>query len=159
MAKILCIEDDAELLEILSEELADAGHDVLQADDGGVGLEMIVEHKPDMVVSDISMPTMNGYVLLKTLREKHAEFADMPFLFLSALADRDHIIDGLDIGADDYLTKPIDYDMLSARIDAQLRQADRMQKKKDKDTAELVRSMENVAKRPADTSTCDVAWK
>lgn len=159
MAKILCIEDDAELLEILSEELADAGHDVVQADDGGVGLEMIVTHKPDMVISDISMPTMNGYVLLKTLREKHTEFADMPFLFLSALADRDHIIDGLDIGADDYLTKPIDYDMLSARIDARLRQADRMQQKKNQETQELVRTMENMTHGPADAADCDIAWK
>ncbi len=159
MAKILCIEDDAELLRILSEELSDAGHNVLEATDGSIGLEMIVGHKPDLVISDISMPSMNGYVLLKTLRDKHPEFAEMPFLFLSALADRDHIIDGLDLGADDYLTKPIDYDMLSARVDARLRQADRMLCKKQEETAKLVETFEKIGANIAEPRDCDLAWK
>jgi DNA-binding response OmpR family regulator len=77
---------------------------------------MIVNNRPDLIVSDISMPGMNGYVLLKTLRQKHPEFAETPFIFLSALADRDHLIDGLELGADNYLTKPIDYDLLIARV-------------------------------------------
>ena len=124
MAKLLCIEDDAELLEIITEELADAGHTVLQAADGCVGLEMILKHNPDLVISDISMPGMNGYVLLKTLRNNHPDFAEMPFIFLSALADRDHVIDGLDLGADDYLTKPFSVRELRARIGALFRRVE-----------------------------------
>lgn len=158
MAKLLCIEDDAELLEIITEELADAGHTVLQAADGCVGLEMILKHNPDLVISDISMPGMNGYVLLKTLRNNHPDFAEMPFIFLSALADRDHVIDGLDLGADDYLTKPIDYEMLAVRVDSRLRQSDRMRKKKEADISKLVQSFESIGEAAASVSD-DLTWK
>ncbi|MDH3580126.1 MAG: response regulator [Hyphomicrobiales bacterium] len=158
MAKLLCIEDDAELLEIITEELADAGHTVLQAADGCVGLEMILKHNPDLVISDISMPGMNGYVLLKTLRNNHPDFAEMPFIFLSALADRDHVIDGLDLGADDYLTKPIDYEMLAVRVDSRLRQSDRMRKKKEADISKLVQSFESIGEAAASVSG-DLTWK
>lgn len=158
MAKLLCIEDDAELLEIITEELADAGHTVLQAAVGCVGLEMILKHNPDLVISDISMPGMNGYVLLKTLRKNHPDFAEMPFIFLSALADRDHVIDGLDLGADDYLTKPIDYEMLAVRVDSRLRQSDRMRKKKEADISKLVQSFESIGEAAASVSD-DLTWK
>ena len=158
MAKLLCIEDDAELLEIITEELADAGHTVLQANDGCVGLDMILKHNPDLVISDISMPGMNGYVLLKTLRNNHPDFAEMPFIFLSALADRDHVIDGLDLGADDYLTKPIDYEMLAVRVDSRLRQSERMRKKKESDISKLVQSFESIGEAAASVSD-DLIWK
>jgi DNA-binding response OmpR family regulator len=158
MAKLLCIEDDAELLEIITEELSDAGHTVLQATDGCAGLEMILKHNPDLVISDISMPGMNGYVLLKTLRNNHPDFAEMPFIFLSALADRDHVIDGLDLGADDYLTKPIDYEMLAVRVDSRLRQSDRMRKKKEADISKLVQSFESIGEAAASVSD-DLIWK
>lgn len=158
MANLLCIEDDAELLEILTEELSDAGHTVLQARDGCGGLEMILKHNPDLVISDISMPGMNGYVLLKTLRNKHPEFAETPFIFLSALADRNHVIDGLELGADDYLTKPIDYDMLTVRIEARLRQSQRMKKKKEADISKLVESFESLGAAGVAVSN-DLTWK
>lgn len=158
MAKLLCIEDDAELLEIITEELSDAGHTVLQATDGCAGLDMILKHDPDLVISDISMPGMNGYVLLKTLRNKYPDFAEMPFIFLSALADRDHVIDGLDLGADDYLTKPIDYEMLAVRVDSRLRQSDRMRKKKEADISKLVQSFESIGEAAASVSD-DLVWK
>lgn len=158
MANLLCIEDDAELLEIITEELSDAGHTVLQAADGCAGLEMILKHDPDLVISDISMPGMNGYVLLKTLRNKHPDFAEMPFIFLSALADRDHVIDGLDLGADDYLTKPIDYEMLAVRVDSRLRQSERMRKKKESDISKLVQSFESIGEAAASVSD-DLIWK
>ena len=158
MAKLLCVEDDAELLEIITEELTDAGHTVLQATDGCAGLEMILQHSPDLVISDISMPGMNGYVLLKTLRNNHPSFAEMPFIFLSALADRDHVIDGLDLGADDYLTKPIDYEMLAVRVDSRLRQSERMRKKKESDISKLVQSFENIGDAAASVAD-DLVWK
>ena len=159
MAKIVCIEDDTELRQIVTEELADAGHEVIEASDGHVGLEMIINHRPDLVVSDISMPGINGYVLLKTLRQQHPEFAETPFIFLSALADRDHIIDGLELGADDYLTKPIDYDLLIARVDARLREAKRMLQKKQEDTARLVQAYEQNAVGTASEPESDLTWR
>jgi DNA-binding response OmpR family regulator len=159
MARILCIEDDSELLQIMCEELSEVGHEVLQATGECAGLEMIVNNRPDLIVSDISMPGMNGYVLLKTLRQKHPEFAETPFIFLSALADRDHLIDGLELGADDYLTKPIDYDLLIARVEARLRQTQRMLKKKQEDTARLVEAYKRTAVGKAPESESDLTWK
>ena len=85
---ILCIEDEALLLEDIVEELEDDGYDVLEAVDGREGLEMMVKHEPDLVICDVTMPHINGHDLVKTLREKHPQFADTPFIFLSALADQ-----------------------------------------------------------------------
>jgi DNA-binding response OmpR family regulator len=158
MATLLCIEDDRQLLEILTEELTDDGHEVLQAGDGSAGLEMILEHDPDLVISDISMPVMDGYELLKKLREQHPNRTETPFIFLSALADRKHVIDGLGLGADDYLTKPIDYDMLAVRVETRLRQNDRMLKKKEADVARLVECFENIGAKAVE-STEDLIWK
>jgi len=112
MAKILCIEDELDLREDIAEELSEANHDVLLAGDGHEGLNMILGHKPDLVVSDITMPRMSGLTLLSELREKHSKFADMPFIFLSALADQKDVLDGMKLGADDYITKPINYELL-----------------------------------------------
>ncbi len=131
MATILCVEDEALLREDIVEELENDGYNVLQAADGQEGLEMMLKHEPDLVICDITMPHMNGHDLVKTLREKHPEFADTPFIFLSALADREDILEGLNIGADDYLTKPIDIDMLLGKIKTSLRQVERMTTKKE----------------------------
>jgi len=122
MATILCVEDEALLREDIVEELENDGYNVLQAADGREGMEMILKHEPDLVVCDITMPHMNGHELVKMLRDEHSRFADTPFIFLSALADRDDILEGLNIGADDYLTKPIDIDMLLGKIKTSLRQ-------------------------------------
>lgn len=122
MAKILCIEDEALVREDIVEELQDLGFEVIEANDGREGLDMIVEHEPDLVISDITMPRMDGFELLNELRGKHKIFARMPFIFLSALGDKKHIVSGLKEGADNYLTKPVDYDMLEVTVQASLRQ-------------------------------------
>jgi len=141
MAKILCVEDERFLREDLAEELIDAGHEVLQACDGREGLDMIVEHKPDLVVSDITMPNMSGTELVVRLRSDFPQLADMPVIFLSALADRNDVLDGVKMGADDYLTKPIDYELLIAKIKAALRQTGRMVAKKEKEQVKLYKSL------------------
>jgi len=141
MAKILCVEDERFLREDLAEELIDAGHEVLQACDGREGLDMIVEHKPDLVVSDITMPNMSGTELIVRLRSDFPQLADMPVIFLSALADRNDVLDGVKMGADDYLTKPIDYELLIAKIKAALRQTGRMVAKKEKEQVKLYKSL------------------
>ena len=127
MTTILCIEDEVVLREDIAEELEDAGYDVHQAGDGNEGLEMILKLEPDLVICDITMPHMNGHELVKTLRENHPQCADTPFIFLSALADRHDILEGLNLGADDYLTKPIDFDLLLGKIKSSHRQVERMQ--------------------------------
>ncbi len=126
MTTILCIEDEAMLREDIAEELEDAGYDVKQARDGIEGLEMIRKHKPNLVLCDIKMPRMTGYELLKELREKYLLFAEMPFIFLSAVTDREQVLAGLKDGADAYLIKPIDFEMMLATVHASLRQIERI---------------------------------
>lgn len=115
-ATILCIDDEAHLREDIAEELEDEGYQVLQACDGHEGLKQILQHKPDLVICDISMPRKNGYELLKEIRSDHGISAEMPFIFLSALADKQHVIAGLRLGADNYITKPVDFDILRAKV-------------------------------------------
>jgi DNA-binding response OmpR family regulator len=118
--KILCIEDDRETAALIAEELVDRGYAVIVAHDGREGLAAILRTMPDLVLSDISMPLMSGFELLERLIDLAPRFAKMPFIFLTALTDRDNELKGRQLGADDYVTKPIDFDMLDAIIAARL---------------------------------------
>jgi len=118
--KILCIEDDRETAALIAEELIERGYEVTLAHDGREGLAAILRIMPDLVLSDISMPAMSGFELLESLIALAPRFAKMPFVFLTALTDRDNELKGRQLGADDYVTKPIDFDMLAAIIAARL---------------------------------------
>ena len=120
MTKILCIEDEPMVLEDLVEELEDRGYEVLSAKNGVDGLAMILKHEPELVISDITMPGMGGHELLAELRTKHNRFDNMPFLFLSALADDKEIVEGLKRGAYNYMTKPVDFKLLGLTVEASL---------------------------------------
>jgi DNA-binding NarL/FixJ family response regulator len=125
MSLILIIEDEFELRAGLAAGLRRATFDVAEAEDGDEGYAAIIELRPDLVLCDISMPGMRGDVLLKRLRREHPELARMPFLFLTALADHDSVLSGHELGADDYLTKPIDLDLLVAAVTQRLEQVSR----------------------------------
>ena len=118
--KILCIEDDRETAALIVEELIERGFEVSIAHDGRAGLAAILKNMPDLVLSDISMPVMSGFELLERLTALEPRFAKMPFVFLTALTDRDNELKGRQLGADDYVTKPIDFDMLTTIINARL---------------------------------------
>ena len=118
--KILCIEDDRETAALIAEELAERGYDVHVAHDGREGFAAILKLLPDLVLSDISMPAMSGFELLERLTSLAPRFGNMPFVFLTALTDRDNELKGRQLGADDYVTKPIDFDRLDAIIAARL---------------------------------------
>ena len=118
--KILCIEDDRETAALIAEELVDRGYAVTLAHDGREGLTAILKTTPDLVLSDISMPLMSGFELLGRLIGLAPRFAKMPFVFLTALTDRDNELKGRHLGADDYVTKPIDFEVLAAIITARL---------------------------------------
>jgi DNA-binding response OmpR family regulator len=118
--KILCIEDDRETAALIAEELIDRGYAVTLAHDGREGLAAILKTMPDLVLSDISMPIMSGFELLERLIGLAPRFATMPFIFLTALTDRDNELKGRQLGADDYVTKPIDFDVLETIITARL---------------------------------------
>jgi DNA-binding NarL/FixJ family response regulator len=118
--KILCIEDDRETAALIAEELVDRGYDVTIAHDGREGLAAILRTMPDLVLSDISMPAMSGFELLESLVALAPRFSKMPFVFLTALTDRDNELKGRQLGADDYVTKPIDFELLATIITARL---------------------------------------
>jgi len=124
--KILCVEDDRETAALIAEELLDRGYEVILAHDGWEGLAAILRAMPDLVLSDISMPAMSGFELLERLTALAPRFSNMPFVFLTALTDRDNELKGRQLGADDYVTKPIDFDLLAAIIAARLKGVARM---------------------------------
>lgn len=118
--KILCIEDDRETAALIGEELADRGFAVALAHDGRAGFDAILKHTPDLVLCDINMPAMTGFELLERLTAITPKFGNMPFVFLTALNDRDNELRGRKLGADDYVRKPIDFDLLVTIINARL---------------------------------------
>ena len=104
--KILCIEDDRETAALIAEELVDRGYEVTVAHDGREGLAAILRTMPDLVLSDISMPVMSGFELLERLIALAPRFSKMPFVFLTALTDRDNELRGRQLGADDARVGP-----------------------------------------------------
>ncbi|WP_052741933.1 response regulator [Kiloniella litopenaei] len=142
MATILCVEDEDALREDLVEELEDEGYTVLSAKNGEEGFKIISENKNlDLVLSDISMPIMNGFELLKQVRENDAAFSDIPFVFLSALSDRDQILEGKKLGVDDYVIKPVDFDLLFATLATRVRQITKIKQKQEKEMVALYKAL------------------
>jgi DNA-binding response OmpR family regulator len=154
MAKILCVDDTSDIRELLVDELRDAGYQTIEAANGEEGLAAILEHKPDLVLCDITMPVMNGYQLLETLRKDHPGFAEMPFIFLSGLADRKDVIAGKQLGGDDYLTKPVDFEIMRATVKARLDQVRRIDQQKQIELNELRESVLRIS-----PPWCDGLWR
>ena len=123
---ILCIEDEPSLRDDIAAELGEAGYEVIQAADARDALERLDDRRPDLILCDIVMPGMDGRALLAHLRSARPELNGIPFVFLTALSSREQMIEGRRAGADDYLTKPIDYDLLRAMIAARLDQVARL---------------------------------
>lgn len=114
MKNILIIEDSIDIRENTAEILEMSGYHVLQAGDGKDGIETAEREKPHLILCDIMMPEMSGFSVLSAL-SKNPETASIPFIFLTARAERADIRKGMDMGADDYLTKPFnDIELLSA---------------------------------------------
>ena len=118
MAKILLIEDEAALREMLLDELTVQGHKVVEAPNGEDGLKKFLEEEPDLVLCDRAMPGMSGYDVLERIRGAHPQYNGVPFVFLTALTDpRDKVaVEHLD--PSDYIEKPVDFRKLSEKIDS-----------------------------------------
>lgn len=115
MAKILIVDDEPFLREILSDILTLAGYEVVKACNGKEGLQKIFSEKPDIVLLDCSMPEMDGYEVLTQLR-KDPKFMNLPIIMLTAISDESEEIKGFSLGVDDYITKPFKSSVLLARI-------------------------------------------
>ncbi|MDB5148057.1 MAG: response regulator [Mucilaginibacter sp.] len=118
--KILIIEDNTDIRENLVEILELAGYTVFEADNGKAGVELAIKNLPDVILCDIMMPELDGYGVLYMLN-KNPETATIPFIFLTAKAERIDQRKGMEMGADDYLTKPFDDIELLNAIEIRLR--------------------------------------
>jgi DNA-binding response OmpR family regulator len=130
MKKILLIEDNPEVRENTQEILTLANYDVLAAENGKVGVELAQKEKPDLIICDIMMPELDGYGVLHIL-SKNEQTANIPFIFLTAKTEKSDIRKGMNLGADDYLTKPFDDTDLLNAIEARLRKNAMIQKQYD----------------------------
>jgi two-component system OmpR family response regulator len=117
-ASLLVVEDDPNILELLSASLRFAGFDVRSATSGSSALTSALEQRPDLVVLDVMLPDVDGFDVIKRLR---AEGDRVPVVFLTARDGTDDKIRGLTLGGDDYVTKPFSLEELTARIRAVLR--------------------------------------
>lgn len=111
MATILVIEDNLEILENFEELLESENYQVVTATNGKVGIRKLDQLLPDLIISDIMMPEMDGYEVLEKLHN-HAETSTIPFIFLTAKAEKAEKKMGLDLGADDYLIKPVSAEVM-----------------------------------------------
>lgn len=117
---ILCVEDEPSLRDDITFELHEAGYAVAAVADAREALTCMERRRPDLILCDILMPGMDGRKLMSHLRQTRPDLDDVPFVFLTALSSRRQVIDGRIAGADDYLTKPIDYDLLRATVESRL---------------------------------------
>jgi DNA-binding response OmpR family regulator len=125
VTRILLVEDDPKVSRLVGDDLALEGYKVSTAFDGMAGLEAARRFKPDLVILDVSLPKMSGFDVCRNLR---AEGFDKPILMMTARGQESEKVLGLDLGADDYLTKPVGSLELLARIKALLRRQSRGQK-------------------------------
>jgi len=128
LAKIVVIEDDLSFLGMLRVHLASAGHEVLTAEDAAVGLRAVITEAPDLILLDLAVPYLDGFEMLKVLRNDAAT-KGIPVIVLTGRADDETFAEARRLGASQFLTKPITRDALIRAIDAQLA-ASRPQPKK-----------------------------
>jgi CheY-like chemotaxis protein len=117
---ILIAEDERDIREFLVVDLQVSGFNVIEARNGEEAIAFATSHKPDLILLDVRMPKVTGFQACETLKS-NPETRDIPVVFLSAYANKDEIRQGLALGADEYLTKPIAPDLLTDRVSNVLR--------------------------------------
>jgi CRP-like cAMP-binding protein/CheY-like chemotaxis protein len=127
MKKILLIEDNKDVRENTAEILTLAQYNVITAKNGKEGVELVQSEKPDLIICDIMMPVLDGHGVLHML-SKNEETSSIPFIFLTAKAERNDFRKGMEMGADDYLTKPFDDVELLNAIESRLKKNDILRK-------------------------------
>lgn len=133
---ILVVEDDLALLEGVSELLKLSGYRVLAATNGREALGKLDEHRPDLIVSDIMMPEMDGYAFHSAVRER-PDMLTIPFIFLTARGEKRDIRKGKASGVDDYITKPFDDEDLLVAVDSKLKRWADLQKRRDEEIEDV----------------------
>jgi signal transduction histidine kinase len=118
-AVVLVIEDNAAIRKILEAMLAHAGYTVMLADNGQAGLDILAVSEVDLILLDIMMPGMNGFDVLKQLRKEHS-MVNLPVIMVTALTEQEHVLKALNLGANDYLSKPVNFRVALARINTHI---------------------------------------
>ncbi len=136
MKKVLLIEDNQDVRENTAEILELAGYDVATAENGKIGVELAQNDIPDIIICDIMMPVLDGYGVIHILN-KQEETANIPFIFLTAKTERGDFRKGMNLGADDYLTKPFDDSELLDAIEGRLKKNDLLRKQYDSSASGL----------------------
>jgi signal transduction histidine kinase len=125
--RILCIEDNYEMRKIILMTLESEGFETDEAEDGRKGLNRALEMPPDLIICDIQMPGLDGYETLEELR-KHESTSQIPFIFLTGVDPKAHFRKGMNLGADDFISKPFDVDDLIRAVKVRLQKAERRKK-------------------------------
>src|SRR5678810_422287 len=142
MKKILVIEDNNEVRENIAEILELSNYKVLTAENGKIGVELALSELPDLIICDIMMPVLDGYGVLHLLN-KHVDTYGIPFIFLTAKAEKTDLRKGMEMGADDYLTKPFDSIELLNAIEIRLKKAESIKQHADKDESNINAFIDN----------------
>ena len=119
--RILIVEDEKNIIDILSFNLSREGYDTIEALDGKTGLQLALEQDPDLILLDLMLPEMNGFDVCRSLREQGRT---TPVIMLTAREEETDKVMGLELGADDYITKPFSMRELLARVKANIRRSD-----------------------------------
>ena len=146
MKTILLIEDNTEVRENTAEILELANYKVLQAENGKLGVEIANENSIDLIICDIMMPVLDGYGVIHLL-SKNTKTASIPFIFLTAKSERGDFRKGMEMGADDYITKPIKPKLLVSKVKALLRRL------KNEESKMTIQSFEGIHIRPYKRNT------
>lgn len=120
MKKILLVEDNAAIRNNTKEILELSNYNVITADNGKIGIEKALQDKPDLIICDIMMPVLDGYAVLHAV-QKNQEIKNTPFIFLSAKTERTDLRKGMELGADDYITKPFTGTELLNAVDSRIK--------------------------------------
>jgi two-component system, sensor histidine kinase and response regulator len=136
MKKILIIDDEEWLREMVHMALAQKGFEIIEAENGAVGIEVARKTLPDLILCDVNMERVDGYLTLSSLRSEPAT-ASIPFILMTGLADHAGMRHGMELGADDYLPKPFTIDALYAAVEARLKKAQAVRHEAEKRLADL----------------------
>jgi signal transduction histidine kinase len=136
MKKILVIDDEEWLREMVQMALRQRGYEVIEAGDGAAGIDRARKELPDLILCDVNMDKVDGYLTLSSLREQPAT-ASIPFILMTGLADNAGMRHGMELGADDYLPKPFTIDALYAAVEARLKKAQTVRQEAEKKLADL----------------------
>jgi signal transduction histidine kinase len=134
--RVLVIDDTEEIRMIIGESLNIYGFETLTAENGETGIQIAQKNLPDLIICDINMPRIDGYETLKAIRH-HEPTSTIPFIFLSGATERPNVRKGMELGADDYLTKPFTHKELMAAVNTRLEKQAELQRQSDKKLDEL----------------------